>query len=381
MIPASSRPGTPLGHGSHRAGRALRLPLALLAVLVAAAFLAAQAAPAHANPFTVSGVLVDAKAEDASAAKLKAIGEAQVIAFKRMIRRLSTEKAAKQLDTLGPATIGRMMASLSIEQERSGPGRYIARLTITFLPDEIRKLFANSGLLFTEQTAEPAMLLAIWDGPDGPVLWGDSNPWGNAWRHVDTTNALTPLVIPLGDVADRSTVTAQQVLAGDPVHIEALTSRYDGKGLLVATARPVGDNTVHVTVTGSSAVGQINYEETITAKSGGDKAAARKAARRFLTAMQDRWKENRLTRYRPPAPEQTITLAIPFSGIGEWNRIRGRLLASRMISSVDVDSLSGNGAMVTMTYRYNRDALSLELRRRGFALTRAGNQWVLRQAY
>lgn len=352
-----------------------------LGAIMAVVLLAAGAAPARADPFTVSGVEVDVTAADASAAKLKAIGEAQVIAFKRMVRRIAAPGAGDRLDSLDAATIGRLMAALSVEDERSGPGRYIARLTVSFLPDKVRELLGNHDIRFTRQTAPPVLLLPVWDGPGDPTLWEDPNPWRAAWESLDLSNALTPVVLPLGDVSDRSTITAEQALAGDMLRLDALKARYDGQGSLIATATPAGENTVRVRVTGEAAVGPVDFEDTITAASGDTEAAAREAAERFLAAMQDRWKETRLERYRAPVPEQTVTLSVSFSSLGEWNNIRSRLLSSRAVSSLDVDSLSASGAVVKVTYLYNLEVLQVDLSRHGFALRRVGNTWVLQPTY
>src|SRR5688572_14909074 len=88
--------------------------------------------------YTVSGIAVDVTDSDASSAKLKAISEAQVKAFAILLERLGGTDATARLQGLGPADIGRMMDSLSIEEERTGPGRYIGRLTVRFLPEQVR---------------------------------------------------------------------------------------------------------------------------------------------------------------------------------------------------------------------------------------------------
>lgn len=382
MIVASPCPITITGRsaGSKSYGRPCPRILALGAI-VAIVLLAAGAAPARADPFTVSGVEVDVTADDASAAKLKAIGEAQVIAFKRMVRRIAAPGAGEQLDSLGTATVGPLMAALSVEEERSGPGRYIARLTVSFLPDKVRELLGNYNVRFTRKTAPPVLLLPVWDGPQGPTLWEDPNPWRAAWESLDLTNALTPIVLPLGDVSDRSAISAEQALAGDMLRLDALKTRYDGQGSLIATATPAGDNAVRIRVTGEAAVGPVDFEDTVTAKSGGTEAAVHEAAEHFLAAMQDRWKETRLERYRAPAPEQTVTISVPFAGLGQWNNIRSRLLSSRSVSSLDVDSLSASGAVVRVTYLYNLEVLQVDLSRHGFALRRVGNTWVLQPTY
>ena len=90
----------------------------------------ALAGPAHAagpvetSVYSVTGVDVDITDKDATSAKTKAIIEAQVKAFGMLADRLGSPEAAAALRKTSPDQIGRMLKSLSIEEERSGPGRY-----------------------------------------------------------------------------------------------------------------------------------------------------------------------------------------------------------------------------------------------------------------
>src|SRR4051812_42054812 len=125
--------------------RTVRLVAVVLAFLCAS--LPARAAgPIETNLFAVSGVDVDVTDKDASTARTRAIIEAQVKAFYVLAARLGGEDAAKRLESLKAAEIGRMLRSLSIEEERSAPGRYIGKLTIRFLPAKVRDLLGRYGV-------------------------------------------------------------------------------------------------------------------------------------------------------------------------------------------------------------------------------------------
>ena len=94
---------------------------------------------AESTLFTVTGVEVDVTDSDAAKAKLKAISEAQVKAFHILVERLGDQGDAAKVAHFKPGDIGRLMASLSVEEERTGPQRYVGKLTIRFLPERVRK--------------------------------------------------------------------------------------------------------------------------------------------------------------------------------------------------------------------------------------------------
>ena len=365
---------------SYREGGFNGIHPTIVALMIAIFGLAGLPPCAHADPFTVSGIAVDIKAKSASSAKRKAIGEAQELAFKRMIRRISTADAAHQFDAIDPALTGPLMGGMTIDHEQSGPREYIAQFTISFLPDKVRELLGDKYIPFVEQVAKPVLLLPVWNGLEGPILWDKANPWRSAWAGLDIANALTPLVLPAGDLSDRSTMTARQALAGDTLRLDALKARYDAQDSLIALAVPVGDDAIWITVTGNGANGPVHYEDTVIAPADDRADALETTARQFLTRMQDRWKRDRLHLYTPPAPRHTMKITIPFSNIAQWEPIRSRLLSLALIAKVDIISLSGKAAVIDMTYRYDLATLRQTLERNGFTIRLVGDSWVLRPA-
>ncbi|MEG9883848.1 MAG: DUF2066 domain-containing protein [Hyphomicrobiales bacterium] len=352
----------------------------IMALMIAIFGLTSLPLCACADPFTVSGIKVDIKAKSASSAKHKALGEAQGLAFRRMIRRISTADAAQQFNMTDPALTGPLMGSMTIDREQSGPGEYIAQFTIFFLPDKVRELLGDKYIPFAEQVAKPVLLLPIWNGLEGPMLWNKANPWRSAWAGLDIANALTPVTLPAGDLSDRSTLTARQALAGDSLRLDALKARYDAQDSLIALAVPVGDDAIWITVTGNGANGPIHYEETVIAPADDRADALERTAQQFLMRMQDRWKRDLLHLYTPPAPQHTMKITVSFSNIAQWARIRSRLLSSSLITKVDTISLSGKAAVIDMTYRYDLAALRQNLKRNGLTIRLVDDSWILRLA-
>ena len=116
--------------------------------------------------------------------------------------------------------------SLSIEEERSGPGHYIGKLTVRFLPAKIERLFESYGVTVVVEQAPPMLVLPVWKAPEGTDLWED-NLWRNAWLDLKAEQSLVPIIVPIGDLEDTSAITPEEALKLDPIKLEALRRRYE----------------------------------------------------------------------------------------------------------------------------------------------------------
>ena len=371
-------------------GRVCHSFVVLGGVVLALAFLlaAVTGTPAWAKEhalFQVNAIPVDETAADATQAKMKAILGAQRRAFLKLVRRLAGPGAEKRLEKLSDREIGRLLSSLSITDEQTGPTRYIAKITVRFNPAKVARLLRNHRLAFITSQSPPVLVLPVWEGPDGPVLWED-NPWLRAWRRLADENALVPIVIPEGDEVDRNTLTPREAMEGNRAALEALGMRYEKEHVLVAIARPEGENAVHAAMIGKFPGGRVAFDKIYTAPEGqGLDAAAELAARRFIDVMTQKWRNRVLKKAREARLRQQqaraarrMTVIVPFSSLREWQIMRARLSTTPGISGVDVQSLSGTHAVVMIATTLSPDALRAALARSGLDLRSSGGRWYLR---
>ncbi|MGI9464370.1 MAG: DUF2066 domain-containing protein [Aestuariivirgaceae bacterium] len=336
--------------------------------------------PAKADPlFTVTGVKVDATDTDAAKAKLKAISQAQVKAFHILVERLGSEGDAAKVAHFKPSDIGRLMASLSVEEERSGPQRYIGKLTIKFLPQRVREALATINFELVEEQAPRIVVIPLWRTDQGTLIW-DENPWRDAWQSLKAENSLVPVLIPLGDLTDTQSLTVEEALADNPQKLQALGYRYDAETVLVAIAEPVGDNSVRAVMQGETPLGEIAFDKTYVSTEGGIAAAARQAAARFHAVMIFKWKKVRKSNGLLNSDLQVVNLAVPFRSLSEWNALRGQLSVTPGVQAIDVSSLSSTGAQVRLTYSNGFENLRIAMQQQRLSLVLVGGTWVL-QAY
>jgi Uncharacterized protein conserved in bacteria (DUF2066) len=361
---------------------------AVLALVVAYVPESARAvSPVETGMFSVTGVDVDVTDKDAASARTRAIIEAQVKAFQILAQRLGSRDAAQRLAGMDARDIGRMLRSLSIEEERSAPGRYIGKLTVRFLPGKVREVFSQLGIEVVEDQAPPMVVLPLWKGPGGPVVWED-NLWRKAWLDLKAEQSVVPIIVPLGDLEDTSAISPEEVLAGNAIKLESLMLRYEAKGILVAVAEPDPQGGIHAVMQGDSPLGRINFDKIYTSEDGTIEGAAATAAQRFDDVMLEKWRSVRIkmaaeAKARAEAEQQaaraslSLAVAVPFSGIHQWNSIRARLLSTPGVIGVDVSTIAQNGAVIQLAFFDSVEALQSALSGSGFRLVRAGGTWVL----
>jgi len=359
--------------------------LALFAVVAPES--ARAVGPVETGMFSVTGVEVDVTDKDAASARTRAIIEAQVKAFYILAERLGSPEAVQRLAGMDARDIGRILRSLSIEEERSAPGRYIGKLTVRFLPAKIREVFGQHGIAVVEDQAPPIVILPLWKGPNGPVVW-EENLWRKAWLDLKAEQSVVPIIIPLGDLEDTSAISTEEVLAGDAIKLESLMIRYEAKAILVAVAEPDPQGGIHAVMQGDSPLGRINFDKTYTSEDGTVEGAAAAAARRFDEVMLEKWRSVKIkmaaeARARVEAEQQaarpamSLAVAVPFSGIHQWNGIRARLLSTPGVIGVDVSTIAQNGAVIQLAFSNSVETLQSALSGSGLRLVRAGGTWVL----
>jgi hypothetical protein len=349
----------------------------------------ALAASANNGLFSVTGVEVDVTDKDASTARTKAIIAAQVKAFQVLAERLASESDAKRLEGMSEQDIGRMLRSLSIEEEHSAPGRYIGKLTVRFLPKKVREQFQKRGIALIEDQAPPTLILPVWKASGGPQLW-DDNLWRKAWLDLKAEQGIVPLIVPLGDLEDTQSITAEEAMALDQAKLEALMIRYEAKAILVALAEPAPEGGIHAVMMGDSPLGKVTFDKVYTAEDGTLESSAALAAKRFQGVMLDKWRSTRLKvaaeqRARAEAERQqtaaykaqSVAVAVPFSGIDKWNSIRARLLNVPGVVGIDISTIAATGAVIRLAYTNSFEALQSSLAGNRMKLVQMGGSWVL----
>lgn len=356
-----------------------RLWLVFMATMIMLGLSIAHAAgPVETSVFAVQGVAADVTDKDVATAKNKALFEVQMKAIVMLAQRLGNETFAAEIAKLEPKDVLPLLKSLSIEEEGTGPGHYIGKFTVRFIPEKVQRLFESYGVAVVSEQATPMLVLPIWKAAEGTQLW-EENLWRTAWLNLHAEQSLVPLIVPIGDLEDTAAITAQDVLNLDPIKLEALRRRYGTRTILVAIAEPAEGNGVRAMMNAESELGKITFDKIYTADPATLETSAALAASRFHAVMIDKYKsdKSRVQQVDSYAVSHSIPVAVPFTSPSEWNAIRSRILSSPGIIGVDVSTLGGDGAVIRLMYVGDLQMVQTSMQGTGLQMSQIGGNWVI----
>ncbi|WP_323763127.1 DUF2066 domain-containing protein [Maricaulis sp.] len=345
------------------------------------------------DPYTISGVEIDATADNALQAQTAAMGQGQAAAARRLIERLTLAEdrvgTALELDsrlspegemetglTLDPVIIAEMIAGLQISNEQRSATRYLAELEVTFDPRTVRRVMEAYGVPFVESQARPLLVLPVHEGEGGFSLW-DDNPWRTAWTEQTFDNALTPVLVPDRPASSvRLPITPRQALQLDEAALVNTASMYGINRIAILRAgerdgvRRFGGYLVTVEPTGEIITDTWGPQVVYGGWSD--------AARAFVTDREDDWKRRSVVR---DLETTSLRVTVLYGGLEEWNRLQEALSRASLVQGAQLDALSRDGARMTVDFRGAFEQLVSELAERGATLEEhPGLGWVVLSA-
>lgn len=337
--------------------------------------------------YTVTGVEVDVTAQDAAKARVKAIEEAQIKAFGVLATRLGGESGGAIMATLPPAEIGRLMASLSVEDERSAPGRYIGKLSITFLPEKVRAAFLAKGVGLPEKRVEPILLIPVWL-PKGaePVIW-DDNPWRRAVVKLDLAGGRVPFRLALGDTDDWAAFSTPAEATAQAV--APLLTRYQAAAAVLMVAEQDA-NGIHVHLAAFPGLAGLAFDKTYPP----GEASLAQAAGEVADAIAQSWNPDApatplaavvptppaeaATPAAPALPSQSLEAMLVFTSPEGLATTRKNLLTAPGVQGMDLVQVMVGGGLVQVKYTGSMQELQLALGSRGLELVELSSGWTIR---
>lgn len=358
----------------------MKLVLAILALSCFVVSPLLAAGPVETSPFAVQGVVMDEQDISAKAAKDKALIAVQQVALVKLGQNLGGDAVSLALAKMSAKEISPLLKSLSIEEETVSPGHYVGTFTVRFLPERVKPILANYGVKLPSEQGPAMMIVPVWVDEKGQTqLWGD-NVWRKAWVVLNASQAQIPIILPLGDAEDQSTINSQDIVANNVLQLEALRRRYDVKTMLLATAQAAPDGGIHAHVVGNSALGKITIDKIYTADDKQLADSAGVAAQRFQQLITDKFRSDqaRLAAAKAAAAgPQQLAVNVPFGGPSEWNGLRARIIATPGVVGLDVTSLDASGASAKLVYNGAVEELAGSFRAAGLKLQRGGTGWVV----
>jgi hypothetical protein len=302
---------------------------------------------------------------------------ARVVAAQRLIERFTLPEdlssAAQPVQAADLAAARPILRTQAREFRLSQGGKHSYRQDIAyeFNADIVRKYFEDRRVPFVETQASKALLV--------PSTTGGLNPadWGAAWTE-GVFNAQ-------GQETGKKVREDLTVLTPYVASSQAWPRRpsfLDVQNEITATGAD------HAVVAEAYSQGGQYYVRIIDLRTGAADTssnvvgpfASLPAARDGAVAEMERaWKAQSIIR---TSGSSNVKLTAAFRNFDEWVRIKKAVEASRLVTkdTLDIESVSQQGADLSFTYAGRPDQLQSDLRSRGVALSGTDGGWVLQVA-
>ncbi len=328
-------------------------------VFVAAVLAIAMVATAHADTrevYTIRDIAVDEQAGSVIEARERAMTSARLAAARALIAKitLQADRSAAGGVPVDAALAGRLAAAVDVQEETAGAGRYRGKLAVILNPQAVRAHLDSLKVPYMDAQAPLALMIPV-AGQGGSE---------EAWREalgVRNDNALVPFITASSSgyaaFSDWSQISSEALAAGARRGIIAELQGRDGAWRVVLST---------VTASGNDPIGATPPAQTLT-----DAAAA------VSRLLDESWKEASIVRDRT---RTQLNANVVFTSLAEWNTLRAALVRSPLVSEFRAKSISRLGAQVSFAVAGDASRLDGDLRQRGVAFTREGNDLVLRSA-
>lgn len=353
----------------------------LLAGLFIAAALCWPVQSAHADVFEVKNVGVDVKAATAAEARQQALAQAERRAFYVLISRMTLSEDEERIPELGNAEIASYVRDFSVAREKASSVRYIARLNYRFKPDAIRGLLRSYNVPFAETPSRPMAVLPVYEVGASVVLWDEPNPWRQMWSNRDRPAGLVPLIVPIGDLADISTVGVSEAMAGDAGRLGVIAERYGAVNTVVAhnnvTADPAtGRQMMTVTLLRPNDPIELEYRtysyiqneaETLDVMMG---RVTEATARR----IENVWKRRNLISQTGTG---ILAVTVPITGLKDWLTIRDQLAQVGIIRQSEIVLMSRDQVRVNVHFVGGAEQLITALEQANLSMLQESGEWII----
>lgn len=346
----------------------VRFSLAVLMSLVFASPCLADAST-DTKMFSASGIRVDVTAENAAKAREKALLDGQKRALMIVMERLTPSFVLERLPELIPDDIVNMVQDMSVSSEKTSSVRYMATLEIRFNADSVRKILKDNGLPFVRTSGKPLLILPLYkkSASASPVLWEDDNAWLRAWINRPQNSYMVPLFVPMGELSDVRTLSAEQVVKGDLNAAKRLAARYEAQGILIVEMTRKGS----VFSVQTKAMDDITASEipafgfTVSLKQNTAKTFA-SAVEKVVRHIEDIWKQEQMVQFNEIA---SLIAMLPVSDLKQWQLVQERLERIPSVSSFELQAARTGLLQLTIFYAESLERLQNEMRKRMLELS------------
>ena len=336
---------------------------------------------AQASVFEVQDVPVDVTADNAAQARSEALARGQDEAFSRLLERLTLKEDAEKLPEPGSLVVTEFVSDFAVSDEKTSTVRYLANLNVRFKAAPVRSLLRELGIRFAETISKPILILPVFQGLAGILLWEDANAWRNAWSLRSSGDGLARIALPLADAQDISALDVQHAVSGNVDRLTSLAMRYKAGDTVVSYARvgrekDSGIRRLEISNTRYSSRREPVTELLAFPLTSGEalEALMLRAVDAVASKLEEDWKQENLLEHDG---EWVSAMTVPISSLKDWLDVKKRLETVSVIRRTVMVLVSLDEVRINLHHVGATDQLKTALGQADLAMVREDDEWVL----
>jgi hypothetical protein len=324
-------------------------------------------AGAPSDPFTVSGIQVDATAASSAEAQNIAINSGRQRAWTALVHRLLKQEDWAKAPALDDQAVERLFATYLPQNVRKSTTRYSASMTYVFNADAVRRMLRLSNIAYADANAHPILIV-----PMSP-RYDAHNGWTSAFLNPRYSHAAVPLNLPIPDGATTSVLGGVSFDGAQWPQVQSIANRVSAnEAMLLLLVNDHGKMVVKLRHLGPGAPWTIP-DVALTDAPGSPRLYA-DAADAAATAVINAWKAHAAIDF---GKRFKLTAAIKVDSLSDWGAMQLKIASIPTVTDVTVVAMDIGMGRIAITYVGTADQLKDNLSQGGYDLENGDNGWTL----
>ncbi len=338
-------------------------------LLFALAFLGLSPALAGppSDPFTVTGIQVDASAASSVEAQNIAINSGRQRAWQAVIHKLTKQEDWAKAPALDDQAIERLIASYMPQNVRKSTTRYSASMTYVFNADAVRRILRSQNIAYADASAHPILII-----PLGP-RYDAHGAWTSAFLNPRYSHAAVPLNLPIPDGATQSALGGVSFDGLQWPQVQSVAERVGAReAMALLLVNDHGKMTVKLRHLGIGPAWTI-ADVPLTDPPGSPRLYA-DAADAAATAVINAWKAHAAIDF---GKRFKLVAAVKVDNLADWGAMQQKIATTPNVTDATVAAMDIGYARIAITYVGTAEQLRDNMAQGGYDLENGDTGWTL----
>ena len=334
--------------------------------------------------FYINDVISEAIHQDLTKAKLQAEEKGRLVAFNKLLNRLTLRKQIKETYKID---LNKMINFIKINNEANSTNRFVASFDFCFNRDQVVNFFKKENLNFAEVFSLPISIFPIYEGPSGYIFLDEKDLWYNLWKNfLETNDSLLKFKLSSGNLSLRRSIRGKEIIKSNKNVLKKIIKNDLTKRILVVILEPkLGRyGKYQLKISGKLYNENGEFDQTIFSKSRNfkdfksvtvlNKDLLLKDINELIYVFEESWKKNNFFK------EGLITfidIYIPIKKMQDWSNALLILNNLPYMKKIQIIGLKGDVGKVSLTFQGTNNTFFNILNEKGYKLKQVNDEFIL----